>query len=144
MKEEKVLADPTYTALPGGDSGVVPPGESVAFPKTILIKAGSSDSENFGVADKMRSDASGYREQEKQRQAVLRRLRREEALILSEMEKLESEKTRLEIELGRPDVYSSAEKARQTKHNLDEIIAALEIKSHQWESNAREIAFAEK
>jgi ATP-binding cassette subfamily F protein 3 len=84
------------------------------------------------------------REQEKQKQALVRRLERKEAETLSAMEKLETEKKRLEEELGKPEVYSSGEKARAAKLALDETAAALEAKSREWEGIAGELEKARK
>ena len=89
------------------------------LPKSILIKSN--------------------RAEDKQRQTVLRRLRREEEAILAELEKLETEKQKLEAELNRPDVYSSGEKARAVKNELDRIISLLEAKSKEWEAGAHEL-----
>jgi len=87
---------------------------------------------------------SERREQEKQRQALVRRLERQEAEMLSAMEKLETEKKRLEEELGKPEVYSSGEKARAVKLALDETATALEAKSREWEGIAGELEKARK
>jgi ATP-binding cassette subfamily F protein 3 len=86
--------------------------------------------------------SAGLREQEKQRQALIRRLRRQEEEILKSLETLEAAKTRLETELGSPAVYSSGEKARQVKAKLDETAAAAEAKLAEWEAKAEELARA--
>jgi ATP-binding cassette, subfamily F, member 3 len=99
------------------------------LPKVILVKAG----------DQPLLSAAERREQEKQKQALVRRLERQEAETLSAMEKLETEKKRLEEELGKPEVYSSGEKARAVKLTLDETAAALEAKSKEWEGIAGEL-----
>ena len=119
---------PNDTAAPGEPSGA-PPLPSPSLPKSILIKAGQ----------KSPLSAAEQREQDKQRQAIIRRLERREAEILKAMENLESEKTRLEEELSRPDVYSSGEKARAVKFKLDDTAAALEAKSEEWETIAAEL-----
>jgi len=104
------------------------------LPKVILVKAG----------DEKPLSAAERREQEKQRQALVRRLERQEAEMLSAMEELETEKKRLEEELGKPEVYSSGEKARAVKLTLDETAAALEAKSKEWEGIAGELEMARK
>ena len=96
-------------------------------PKTILIKAGSQNS-------------AEYRIQEKQRQAVLRQLKRREADILAALDEAEKEKSRLEAELARPEVYSSAEKARAAKLKLDRAIRDLEAKTLEWETAVHELS----
>jgi ATP-binding cassette subfamily F protein 3 len=80
-----------------------------------------------------------YRAEEKQRQTLIRRLRREETGILEDLEKLEQEKAVLEAQLSRPDVYSSAEKARQVTRKLAEINLALDAKNNEWEAKAAEL-----
>jgi len=104
------------------------------LPKVILVKAG----------DERPLSAAERREQEKQKQALVRRLERQEAETLSAMENLESEKKRLEEELGKPDVYSSGEKAKAVKLALDKTAASLEAKSREWEGIADELEKARK
>jgi ATP-binding cassette subfamily F protein 3 len=83
--------------------------------------------------------AAGLREQEKQRQAVIRRLRRQEEEILKSLETLEAEKKRLETELSSPGVYANGEKAGAVKAKLDETTAAAEAKLAEWEEKAAEL-----
>jgi ATP-binding cassette subfamily F protein 3 len=101
------------------------------LPQTILIKA----------ADKTLS-AAEKRAEDKQRQTLVRRLKRQEEEILVEMEQLEAEKNRLETDLGRSEVYTNAEKARSVKLKLDEVSASLEEKTAAWEAKAAELEHA--
>ncbi|MCL2381763.1 MAG: ABC-F family ATP-binding cassette domain-containing protein [Treponema sp.] len=103
-------------------------GES-SLPKTILVKAGGQPP----------LGASERREQEKQRQAHIRRLQRQEAEVLKTLEELESAKTRLEGELAQPEVYSSGEKTKAIKRKLEENAAALDAASRTWEAAAGEL-----
>jgi ATP-binding cassette subfamily F protein 3 len=112
----------------------IPSLEVSSNPKVILIKP-------FSQGDSMPASSLEHRAEKKQRQTLIRRLQREEAAILEELEKLEEEKSVLETQLSRPDVYSSAEKARQIKGKLDEITRALENKNAEWETKAAELAF---
>ena len=100
-----------------------------SLPRSILVKAGEQSP----------LSAAERREQEKQRQAIIRRLERQEAAILKDLEKLEVAKSQLEEELSRPDIYSSGEKAKAVKLKLDETTAALEIKTREWELSAAEL-----
>jgi ATP-binding cassette subfamily F protein 3 len=75
----------------------------------------------------------------KQRQTAIRRLEKREEEILKALEALEAEKAALETELARPGVYSSGEKARETKRRLDEVTRAVEGKSRDWEAAAEEL-----
>jgi ATP-binding cassette subfamily F protein 3 len=96
------------------------------LPRTILIKAGER------------------RAADKQRQTLIRRLQRQEAEILKALEELEKEKTWLEGELVRPEIYSSGEKTKATKARLDKAAAELESKNREWEGKAAELEAAVK
>ena len=76
---------------------------------------------------------------DKNKQALVRRLERQEGEILTALEELESEKTHLEAELSQPQTYSSAERAREIKQKLDECSAAIETKTLEWEAIAAEL-----
>ena len=102
------------------------------LPKAILFKAG----------EQAPLSAAERREKEKQRQAVIRRLERQEAEILKEMEFLENEKARLDGELSRPEVYSCGESIKAVKLKISENAAALEAKSREWEAKAEELELA--
>jgi ATP-binding cassette subfamily F protein 3 len=102
---------------------------SPVHPKHILIKAGQERPMTAGER----------REAEKQKQAMLRRLLREEAEILKTLEMLEAEKAALETELAQPAVYSSAEKARAVKARLDRVSAEAEENVREWEARAEEL-----
>ena len=117
-----------------GATGGMPDGTASKLPKSILIKAGEPSP--LSTAEK--------RVLEKQRQALTRRLERQESVILHEMDKLETEKARLEEQLSRPEVYSSGEKAKAVKIKLDETAAALEVKTTEWETLAAELEKARK
>ncbi|MDR1587969.1 MAG: ATP-binding cassette domain-containing protein, partial [Treponema sp.] len=109
-----------------------PAAKAAPLPKNILVKAGQERPLTAGER----------REQEKQKQALVRRLRRREEEILNELERLEAEKTRLEAELSKPEVYSSGEKAKAVKQKLDEAAAAADAKSREWEAAAAELTDA--
>jgi len=79
------------------------------------------------------------RERDKQKQAALRRLERQEAVIIKELGELESGKLLLEEELANPEVYSNGEKAKSVKQRLDECAAAIELKTREWEEIVREL-----
>jgi ATP-binding cassette subfamily F protein 3 len=76
---------------------------------------------------------------DKQKQALVRRLQRQEEEVLKALEALENEKTLLDAELARPDVYSNGEKAREVKLKLDEYAAKIEKKTSEWEAVAAEL-----
>ena len=76
---------------------------------------------------------------DKQKQAVIRRLERQEAEVLKTLEELEESKTSIESELAMPEAYSNAEKAREVKQKLDKYTAAIENKTSEWEKIAMEL-----
>jgi ATP-binding cassette subfamily F protein 3 len=84
------------------------------------------------------------REEQKKRQARIRKLQKREEEILAEIEKLEAEKKRLEAELSRPDVYSNGEKAKAVKQSLDKTTHLIEEKNAAWEEAARELGSYDK
>ena len=115
-------------------------GENVApLPKTTLGKAGGQPSVN-AAEPTGGSQMRVSRAQEKLHKALVRRLERKEEEILKVMEELEGEKFLREEELTKPEVYSSGEKARETKLRLDEICLALEERTREWEAVAGELA----
>jgi ATP-binding cassette subfamily F protein 3 len=103
--------------------------KEATLPVTILIKAGSAPV----------LSAAEQREALKQKQTLIRRLERQEKEILAELGALEAEKAALEAELGKPEIYSSGEKARAVKARLDVVSAAAEDKSREWEAKAEEL-----
>jgi hypothetical protein len=139
---DSVTAGPGGFAVPGGagtpasfgSAGdyALSGGLAAPLPKSILIKAGG------GVP----LGAAESREAAKQRQTMIRRLERQEAEILAELEALEAEKAALESELGKPEVYRNGEKARAVKAQLDGVAAAVERKSREWEAKAGELEAA--
>ena len=105
---------------------------SLSLPKVILVKSGESRPLTAGEK----------RELDKQRQTKIRRLERQEAEIIAALETLEAEKTRLETDLARPEVYSSGEKAKAVTARLNETAAAIETKTAEWEGLAAELEAA--
>ena len=78
------------------------------------------------------------READKQRQAINRRLIRQEEELLKIIEKLEDEKSQLEMDLSKPEVYSRGEKARAVKSQIDKLSYEIEIKTIEWENLAKQ------
>ncbi|GHV06428.1 ABC transporter ATP-binding protein [Spirochaetia bacterium] len=111
-------------------------------PQVILIKrpqeAGTAGSAPKVPGSPATSPALS-REAAKQRQTLIRRLEKQEAEILKELETLDGEKKNLEAEISRPEVYSNGEKARAVQAKLNECTAALEAKTHEWEAKAEEL-----
>jgi ATP-binding cassette subfamily F protein 3 len=86
--------------------------------------------------------AAEKREADKQRHTILRRLERQEAEILKAMDALETEKVRLEKELGMPAIYSNGAKAQQVKAALDDLVVQIDLKTKEWEAKAGELEAA--
>jgi ATP-binding cassette subfamily F protein 3 len=91
---------------------------------------------NNRTENNIQKSAMEQRAQNKQRQAEIRRLQRQEAELLNAIDGLENEKSRLETELSLPAVYSNGEKAKAVKQKLDECITALKAKTSEWETVA--------
>ncbi|MDR1100380.1 MAG: ABC-F family ATP-binding cassette domain-containing protein [Treponema sp.] len=98
-------------------------------PPVILIKAGREQPLSAGER----------REQEKQKQTLARRLRRQEEEVLRALENLEAEKTRLEAELARPEVYRNGDKARSVQSRLEVLAGEIKTKTGDWENLAGEL-----
>jgi ATP-binding cassette subfamily F protein 3 len=141
----KAEANPQGPPSPGGSAPKTPPvpaapetspkaaapvsPASGPNPPVILIKAGQERPQTAGER----------REAEKQKQAVIRRLRRQEAEILKTLETLEAEKARLENELAKPEVYANGEKARSVQTRLDVLAGEIETKTREWEDTAEKL-----
>ncbi|MDR1837247.1 MAG: ABC-F family ATP-binding cassette domain-containing protein [Treponema sp.] len=76
---------------------------------------------------------------DKQRQAVIRKLERQEAEILANLEELEKAKSAFETELTLPEVYSNGERTKEVKIRLDECAAAIQEKNSEWEAVASQL-----
>jgi len=98
------------------------------------INGDTNNSDNIIIDNTVNKNAAEQRLHNKQRQAEMRRLERQEAEILNAIEALEKEKSRLETELSNPEVYSNGEKAKAVKLKLDECAAAIAQKTAEWEA----------
>jgi ATP-binding cassette subfamily F protein 3 len=89
----------------------------------------------FPVPDTSPAQSAGqFREEQKKQEAARRRYEREEQKIIDEIDTLEKEKSELETELSKPEVYSSFEKAKTVRQNLNNILAKLEVATKKWEA----------
>jgi ATP-binding cassette subfamily F protein 3 len=127
---EREAEETEAVSFGGGDPAV---SASAKTAETLSVKASVADNMESGLSDAERRVLS------KQRQALIRRLERQEGEILAALEALETEKAVLETELARPEVYSSGEKAREVKGKLDGVTAAVECKTREWEAAAEEL-----
>jgi ATP-binding cassette subfamily F protein 3 len=115
-----------YLEKMGTGGAALPPGGS----------GNETMSSEQGADTNNQKSAMEHRAQNKQRQAEIRRLQRQEAELLNAIGELENEKSRLEVELSLPAVYSNGEKARAVKQKLDECAAVLKAKTSEWEKVA--------
>jgi len=109
-----------------------------------LERISSAEIENKNKeSEKNKSESVMSNEQkrtlEKEKQTVIRKLERQEAQILKEMEELEIKKSSLEEELSRPAIYSNGEKAKEVKQKLDKCVSDIETKTHEWSIIASEL-----
>ncbi|MDR2181392.1 MAG: ATP-binding cassette domain-containing protein [Treponema sp.] len=79
----------------------------------------------------------------KEKQTLLRRLRKQEQELLAALAALEAEHRRLGEELARPEVYRDGTRARPVKTALDKTLADIETKTAEWECLAAALAEAE-
>jgi ATP-binding cassette, subfamily F, member 3 len=100
--------------------------------KTARTEKTSSAEPQLTYADRRTAD--------KQRQAAVRRLERQEAELLKTLEELEKTKADLEAELSLPEVYSNGRRTKELKNKLDDCTAAIEVKTAEWEKAASELA----
>ncbi len=80
------------------------------------------------------------REEAKQQKAVKRRLEREEARLMEELENCEALLTEQQERLALPEIYSHGEKARQTSENISRLEEKIKELNSQWEHTAEELA----
>ncbi|MCL2809795.1 MAG: ATP-binding cassette domain-containing protein, partial [Treponema sp.] len=88
---------------------------------------------------KQTTDNKEQRADNKQKQAIIRKLQKQEKEILVILEELEEKKNALEAKLALPEVYSNGEKAKEIKEKLDECTAEIETKTREWEAVASEL-----
>ncbi|GHV84032.1 ABC transporter ATP-binding protein [Spirochaetia bacterium] len=78
-------------------------------------------------------DAKTKREQDKKQKAEMRRLEKQEAELIQMLEKLETEKQKLEEEISKPEVYTSGEKSRELIKKLEKCKSEIEKYTAEWE-----------
>jgi ATP-binding cassette subfamily F protein 3 len=120
---------------PGRAANTVSQGPAASIAPSQATAASSGN----GSAAGQTLSAADYREAEKKRQAQIRRLERQEAELLARLEEAESEKTRLESELAKPEVYSDGTKVRVVQAQLDDILRKIDELTTQWEQVAQEL-----
>ncbi|MDR2510052.1 MAG: ABC-F family ATP-binding cassette domain-containing protein [Spirochaetaceae bacterium] len=79
-------------------------------------------------------DACLLREERKRQDAEKRRREREEAAVIAYIEELESQKAAVELELAKPEVYSSGELVKAARSRLEEINARIDKANRDWEA----------
>jgi ATP-binding cassette subfamily F protein 3 len=133
---------PAIRSRTPGSEGQWRPGQGGHSPGTLTAMPRNAPPDPAGPEGAPKT-AGERREAEKQKQTVLRRIRREEAEILRTLEALEAEKAALEAELSQPAVYSDNEKARTVKARLDRTTIEIEKQILAWEAKAEELARVE-
>ncbi len=74
-------------------------------------------------------------EEQKKRAAEKRKHEKEERLLMEQIEKAEEEKTMLEQELSKPEVYSDGEKSREIQKQIEKKNSEIEELTAKWESH---------
>lgn len=85
------------------------------------------------------SAAARYREEEKKRQAQIRRLERQEAELMERIEQLEAEKQSIEEALADPATYLQGQRVKELQGALTEVSRLLETANAEWERCALEL-----
>jgi len=80
------------------------------------------------------------REEEKRLKALRRKLEKQEEELLEQIEALDRENARLELELAKPEVYSEGLRAKEVQDKIKTIHHRQEELSRQWEETAEELA----
>ncbi|MDR2731028.1 MAG: ABC-F family ATP-binding cassette domain-containing protein [Treponema sp.] len=88
---------------------------------------------------KPKNNLNEKRIQDKQKQAAIRRLEKQEEDILDALGKLEEQKSRLETDLSLVEVYSDGDKAKLVKSLLNETIRAIQTRTTEWEAVLTEL-----
>jgi ATP-binding cassette subfamily F protein 3 len=106
-----------------------------------LWRKAQEEQEPGGPAETRRQEAPAYtgsfqqsREQSKAQKREMRRLEREEEQLLSSLEELENERTRLEHLLSEQEVYRDGERVKKLKVQLQEIAGRREALMRRWEA----------
>ncbi|MDR1232143.1 MAG: ABC transporter ATP-binding protein, partial [Spirochaetaceae bacterium] len=82
-----------------------------------------------------------YREASKKQQAEDKRRRKREDELVARIETLEADKSRAELELAKPEVYSSGEKAKKVHAEIRTLEAAIENAHAEWDALDKEPGF---
>lgn len=80
--------------------------------------------------------APAYLQADKREKIARRRRERENAALIEAIEKLEAEKAALELEMSRPEVYTSGEKMKAAQIKLAEITARIDEATNQFLQSA--------
>ena len=100
---------------------------------------GAGDTDIKTQNEDTRSSSADKRAADKQKQAIIKKMEKQEADIIKSLEEFERKKTFLEVELALPDVYSDGMKTREVKQKLAECSGAIEAKTREWENTAAEL-----
>ncbi|MDA3957422.1 ABC-F family ATP-binding cassette domain-containing protein [Oceanispirochaeta sp.] len=99
----------------------------------------SKDLESSGSQEDQGS-AKVNREDDKKRKSEIRRLERSEAQLMEEIESCEADILKAQEDLGSPEVYSDAEKAKAMSQKITELETRQRELTKAWEQAAEEIS----
>jgi ATP-binding cassette subfamily F protein 3 len=102
-------------------------------------KAAQADSSQESKASNGEGAAKISREEEKRRKAEVRRLERLEAQLTEDLEACEAQLLKAQEELGSPEVYSDAEKAKAVSQKISDLEKRQNEISEAWEKAAEEL-----
>ncbi len=113
-----------------GDNGPAPRESSLSGP--LKNEELSSVMQEFSARES--------REKDKKRKAEIRRLERTEAALMEELDACETELADCHEQMGTPEVYSDADRAKEVNARIMELEARQEELTLRWEEAAEELA----
>lgn len=90
------------------------------------------------------TSSQSSRRDNKQKQALLRRLQREEEVLVEKIAERERQRAEIQAQLSLPEVYTQGQKVKKLNEELKEAEQSLDILQTQWMEKAEELEEARK
>jgi ATP-binding cassette subfamily F protein 3 len=101
--------------------------------KTGAVDTPDADS-NMSSQPPAQTQGREYREASKKQQAEDKRRKKREDELVAKIEMLEADKSRAELELAKPEVYTSGEKAKKVHAEIRSLDVAIENAHAEWDA----------
>jgi ATP-binding cassette subfamily F protein 3 len=102
--------------------------------KTEAVDTPGADSTTPSGTASAQTSGREYREASKKQQAEDKRRKKREDELVARIETLEADKSRAELELAKPEVYSSGEKAKKVQAEIRTLETAIENAHTEWDA----------